>query len=154
NVFSELDVKSLSIASSADKLDDPYQVWVKSGSAYVADYSASVIRKITLSNGIASTLAGKADEFGAVDGNANVARFGQPAGIWTDSVYAYVTDAYFDTIRRISLVTGYVTTVAGSASNPSNSQDGVGSAARFRSPHGLWGDGTNLYVCDTLNFTL
>src|SRR5262249_54511215 len=32
--------------------------------------------------------------------------------------------------------------------------DGIGAAARFQSPRGIWGDGTNLYVCDSLNFTL
>ena len=114
----------------------------------------ALVKKVSLWDGSVTTLAGKEGELGAVDGFGNTARFGQPAGVWSDGTSVYVADAYFDSIRQISLSTGYVTTLAGSASSPSGFADGFGSAARFRSPNGIWGDGTNLYVCDTLNFTV
>src|SRR5207302_9610076 len=49
---------------------------------------------------------------------------------------------------------GAVTTVAGAATSPSGATDGVGTNTRFRAPGGIWGDVNNLYVCDTLNFTI
>src|SRR5207244_2763852 len=54
------------------------------------------------------------------------------------------------TIRRITKATGDVITVAGSP-GVSGSSDGFRATARFNNPHGLWGDGTYLYVADTGN---
>jgi hypothetical protein len=133
---------------------DPYHVWVSGNHGFVTDYANSVVRVISLSNGTTSTLAGKEGDFGNQDGVGAAARFGQPAGVWSNGTHVYVSDTYFDTIRRISLSTGSVDTLAGSAANASGAIDGFGSSARFRAPGGIWGDGTSLYVCDTLNFTL
>ena len=127
---------------------------MSNSTAYLTDYANSVIKQIPLGDGSTAVLAGQTGEFGSVDGTVVAARFGQPAGIWSDGASIYVTDAYFDTVRKISLSTEQVTTLAGSATAPSGSTDGIGSAARFRSPLGMWGDGTYLYVCDSLNFTI
>src|SRR5262249_23925414 len=56
------------------------------------------------------------------------------------------------TIRKIEIATQRVTTLAGvyPLSNPPASVDGVGSATRFASPRGIWGDGTYLYVGEEL----
>ena len=151
---SELEIAGVARVTPGSPFFDPSQMWVSAGFAFVTDATGGVVKKISLSDGSVTTLAGKEGELGAVDGFGNTARFGQPAGVWSDGTNVYVADAYFDSIRQISLSTGYVTTVAGSASNPSGFADGFGSAARFRSPNGIWGDGTNLYVCDTLNFTV
>jgi hypothetical protein len=153
-LVSELDVRSLGNQTAEETLDDPFQVSVFAGFAYVADYAASVIRKISLASGAITTLAGAEGEFDAIDDIGAAARFGQPSGVWTDGNDVYVADAYFDTIRQISLITGQVTTLAGSSNNPSGSTDGIGANARFRSPHGVWGDGSNLYVSDSFNFTV
>jgi len=56
-----------------------------------------------------------------------------------------VTDG--QTIRKVNIATGGVTTLAG-VDGESGTADGLGSAARFSLPTGLWGDGTDLYVTD------
>ena len=149
----ELKIQTINAASAAP-LYDPFQIWINNSNAYITDLANSTIKQISLPTGFATTLAGKEGQFGSVDGYGEAARFGKPAGIWSDDNYLYVSDAYFDTIRRIALTTGQVTTLAGSANSPSGSADGTGPAARFQSPNGVWGDGTNLYVCDSLNFTI
>jgi hypothetical protein len=131
----------------------PFGASIDSGNLYLADYVNSTVRKISLAAASVTTLAGKAGTFDAIDGAAAVARFGEPVGIWAQNDAVFVSDAYYNTIRSIS-ADGNVTTIAGSASAPSGFSDGVGSLAQFRSPAGIWGDGTNLYVCDSLNFTI
>src|SRR5207249_9313985 len=68
-----------------------------------------------------------------------------PGGLWGDGAYLYVTDR--QTIRKVNIATGDVTTLAG-VDGLGGAADGLGSAARFSLPTGLWGDGTNLYVTD------
>ena len=152
--LSELDVTAFGNARPGVQFTDPYHIWVGVGHGYVTDYTDSLVKEVSLSDASVTTLAGKAGEFGSVDGMGAAARFGEPAGIWGDGNNVFVTDAYFDTVRSISLSTGAVTTLAGSSNSPAGFADGVGSAARFQSPSGLWGSGGILYVCDSLNFTV
>jgi hypothetical protein len=84
---------------------------------------------------------------GSRDGYGTAARFYQPTGIWADGQYVYVSDAANFTVRKISIATAQVTTIAGSPQQ-SGYKDGVGSDARFQLLGSLWGDGTNLYVND------
>src|SRR5262249_32046464 len=150
---SQFKIEKLNVRSTAP-LYDPFHITVSNSTAYLTDYANSVIKQIPLGDGPTAVVAGQTGEFGSADGTIVAARFGQPAGIWSDGASVYVTDSYFDTIRKISLSTQQVTTLAGSATAPSGSTDGIGSAARFRSPLGIWGDGAYLYVCDSLNFTI
>jgi hypothetical protein len=133
---------------------EPYKAWAHGGYLYVTDYSYSTVSRVALASGTATILAGQPDQFGSNDGQGSSASFGHPAGVWADNNYVFVTDAYFDTVRRITLATGEVTTIAGSPISQSGSLDGLSSFAQFRSPNGIWGDGINLYVCDTMNFTI
>jgi hypothetical protein len=164
SLAAELDVSDFAGSAKQDGSNDgpakdarfyaPFGGWVDSGNLYVADYVNSTIRKISLGYGAVTTLAGQAGAFGAIDGVGDGARFGEPVGIWAHNDSVFVTDAHYDTIRKISISSGTVTTLAGSASETSGSADGTGSLARFRSPAGIWGDGKNLYICDSLNFTI
>jgi len=58
-----------------------------------------------------------------------------------------------DTIRKIDIATGAVTTLAGTE-GVYGSMDGVGSAASFYRPYGITTDGFNLFVTDTYNNTI
>ena len=150
---SQLNVTTFATNASAG-FRDPFHISIHSGYAFVTDSMDSVIRKISLTTGTSTTLAGQSGGFGATDGVGSAASFGLPAGVWADNNYIYVTDGYFDVIRRVSVASGDVVTLAGAANAPSGFADGTGSAARFQGPIGIWGDGTNLYVCDSLNFTI
>ena len=123
------------------------------GTVYVADTQNHTIRKIT-SEGVVSTLAGSAGEWGSADGTGAVARFGRPTGAAVDTAgNVYVADNSYSTIRKITSE-GVVTTLAGSAGQH-GSADGAGAAARFRYPAGMAVDAAgNVYVADTHNDTI
>lgn len=95
-------------AGTSARFSDPQGIAVDgAGNIYVAD--AKAIRKISPA-GIVTTLAGKADAAGNVDGTGDQARFRSPYRIAVDAAgNLFVTDV--DAIRRIT-PSGTVTTVA------------------------------------------
>ena len=100
-----------------------------------------------------TTLAGLASA-GATDGTGTAARFSNPDGVAVDgSGNLYVADTHNNLIRKITSA-GVVTTIAGSIENV-GSVDGTGSAAQFDQPQNIAVDSAgNLYVADTVNFTI
>jgi DNA-binding beta-propeller fold protein YncE len=102
-----------------------------------------------------STIAGSAGVSGSSDGSGISARFYSPHGMATDdSGNLYVADTFNDTIRKIELASGMVSTIAGSAGS-SGSANGIGAAALFNSPNGVTVDGAgNLYVAELWNHTI
>ncbi|MHB8696737.1 MAG: NHL repeat-containing protein, partial [Sulfuricaulis sp.] len=123
------------------------------GNLYVTDAGNSTIRKITPA-GVVTTLAGTAGVQGSADGTGAAARFAFPQGIVADAAgNLYVADSSNDTIRQITPA-GAVTTLAGTA-RIYGSADGTGSAAQFWNPYGIAADAAgNLYVTDSVNFTI
>jgi sugar lactone lactonase YvrE len=115
---------------------------------YVSDTANLTIRKIVIATGAVTTLAGSTGVPGSADGLGSSALFGGTFGITTDGTNLFVADAYNNTIRKIVISTGMVTTLAGSA-GPSGNSDGFGSASRFNFPCGITTDGTNLFVADS-----
>ena len=94
-----------------------------------------------------TTFAGSTSA-GNVDGYGTSAKFNRPyAAVPDGKGNIYVADYLNNSIRKISIATGLVTTVAGSGSY--GYADGVGTAAMFRRPTDVAFDGgTNLYVAD------
>jgi sugar lactone lactonase YvrE len=125
------------------------------GNLYVADTGNSLIRKVVLATGAASTLAGAASMQGSTDGIGGAARFNNPEGVAIDGTgNLYVADTGNSLIRKIVLATGAVSTLAGTV-GMQGSADGIGTTAQFRSPKGIAADGMgNLYIADTNNYTL
>jgi len=113
---------------------------------YVADFNNNIIRKIVISTGEVTTLAGSSQ--GYADGIGTSAQFFLPSGITTDGTNLYVADSDNNRIRKIVISTGEVTTLAGSSYGYA---DGIGSSAQFYYPDGITTDGTNLYIADTYN---
>lgn len=120
---------------------------------YVTDNRNNTIRQIVINTGVVTTLAGSVDDGGSADGIGTEAQFNTPNGIVTDGINLYVADTFNHTIRQIVLATAAVTTLAGSAQN-AGADDGVGAAASFRAPRGLFLSGEDLYVVDAENHTL
>ena len=113
---------------------------------YVADQMNNRIRKIVISTGVVTTLAGSSS--GNTDATGTSASFYGPRGITTDGTNLYVADTDNHRIRKIVISTGVVTTLAGSSSG---STDATGTSASFNNPSGITTDGTNLYVTDYSN---
>jgi sugar lactone lactonase YvrE len=140
---------------SASQFSAPAEIAVDSSSnSYIADTDNDTIRMITPA-GIVTTLAGQVGVSGYADGTGTAALFNHPSGITVDgSGNAYIADTNNNTIRKLVIASGAVTTVAGQA-GVAGSADGVGTAASFNGPSGIAVDSTgNLYVSDTLNFTI
>ena len=139
-------------AGSAARFSFPRAVAVDAAGAniYVADSGNSTIRKVTAA-GVVTTLAGLAGSSGSVDGTGSAARFRFSGGITVDgSGNVFVADTNNSTIRQVT-PGGVVTTYAGQASIPGNT-DGTGVAARFSFANGVIADGAgNLFVADTGN---
>jgi len=107
------------------------------------------------SPGTVTTLAGSVGNMGSTDGTGSAARFGQIRSLAADANgILYVADASNNVIRKVSPLTGAVTTLAGLAGSP-GSADGTGVAARFSIPAGVAVDASfNVYVADQNNSTI
>ena len=139
--------------------DKPSDITTDGTNLYVPDYGNNTIRKIVIATGAVTTLAGTAGTPGSTDapsGPGTSASFKSPNSITTDGTNLYVSDTGNNTIRKIVIATGAVTTLAGTAgtSGSADSPSGPGSAASFNNPSGLATDGTNLYVADYGNNTI
>lgn len=130
----------------------PFDVTTDGANLYVTDW-AGTIRKIVISTGDVTTLAGTAGSYGSSDGIGAAARFQSPGpmGITTDGTNLFVTDG--NAIRKIVISNGAVTTIAGSVGALGLS-DGIGAAAGFSVPGAITTDGTNLFVADVGNRTI
>jgi len=138
---------------SAARFQSPFGITTDGTNLYVADFAYGTIRRIVISTGVVTTIAGGGSSSGSMDGTGSAASFDAPAGMTTDGTNLYVAESGNDTIRKVVLATGAVTTIAGTAGSY-GSTDGTGSAARFQSSLGITTDGTNLYVADSGNNTI
>jgi hypothetical protein len=138
---------------SAARFNLPNGITTDGTNLYVADYMNHTIRKIVISSGAVTTLAGSAGSYGSDDGTGSAARFKYPSDITADGANLYVADTSNQTIRKIVISSGAVTTLAGSAGSY-GSDDGTGSTARFWAPRGITAYGANLYVTNTNSHTI
>jgi hypothetical protein len=152
-------------AGRAAGFSTPQGITTDGANLYVADSNNNTIRAIAIATGTVTTLAGSSGTQGAADSAPGVApSFWNPQGITTDGASLYVTDSNNNTIRRIVIATGTVTTLAGTAGNPvpfslngswiygnyssPHPVNGTGAFSRFTGPYGITTDGRNLYVTD------
>jgi hypothetical protein len=147
------DPGSVDATGTAATFHTPYGITTDGTSLFVADTGNSTIRKIDIASGLVSTLTGSAGVPGSTDGTGTAALFQAPCGITTDGTNLYVADTGNNTIRKVVISTGEVTTLAGIAGVP-GSTDGTGTAATFHTPYGIVTDGPSIFVADTGNNTI
>ena len=139
---------------SAARFYEPFAVTSLGGDLYVADTDNYTIRKVTTA-GVTTTLAGTAGTAGTTDGTGTAALFSVAKGITGAGNYLYVLDTYNQTVRKIDITSGVVTTIAGYAGTPGSADNASGSSARFNNPFGIAVDASNnLYITDTWNQTI
>lgn len=114
---------------------------------YVADFENNTVRKIT-PQGDVTTLAGKAREFGKIDGEPLQARFSGPRGLVVDQDgNILLSETGNSNIRKIN-PNGMVSTLAGKAGEMGHA-DGRGEMARFDRLEGVAIDVcNNVYAID------
>lgn len=137
---------------TAATFNQPQGITTDGTNLYVADTANNTIRQIVISSQAVTTLAGSGSAVSA-DGTGTAASFNLPQGITSDGTNLYVADTANNTIRKVVISSAAVTTPAGTAGSPGNS-DGIGTAAQFNKPTGLTTDGISLYIADFLNNTI
>jgi hypothetical protein len=103
-----------------------------------------------------TTLAGTG-AWGCGDGASGVAEFKKLRNLATDGSHLYATDKECFSIRRIDLVTGFVSTLSGSETRTTTvigTGGGLAGTASFREPIGITADGSYLYATDSSDFIL
>jgi uncharacterized repeat protein (TIGR01451 family) len=135
---------------TSSKFNYPYGVTFDGNQAlYVADLFNHSIRKIDMSTGTVSTLAGTGSS-GFVNGTGTSASFNSPSGVFYKNGFVYVSDNLNNAIRKIDVLTGAVTTVAGSG--VAGLQNGAALSATFYQPKSLVVDDSgDVYVADYEN---
>jgi sugar lactone lactonase YvrE/thiol-disulfide isomerase/thioredoxin len=116
---------------------------------YVADSESSTIRTVEAKDGGETTSVAGSNHlfgFGQTDGKGKDARFQHPLGVALDGQGAlFVADSFNNTIRRIDLTTGEVTTWLGTGKPDPGDESAIG----FYEPGGISIAGGTLYVADT-----
>ena len=138
------------VATLSANQSSPAGITTDGTNLYISNTMSGTINKIVIATGVATNLAGNAGVSGSADGTGLEAQFCGPQAITTDGTNLYVSDTGNNTIRKIVIATGVVTTLAGTAGSTGTS-DGDGPAAQFNTPTGITTDGTNLYIADTHN---
>ena len=138
---------------TAATFNNPEGITTDGANLYIADFDNSTIRKMVISTGAVTTIAGTAGTLGHADGTGTAATFYLPRGITTDGTNLYIADTGNNTIRKLVVSTGVVTTIAGKV-GVQGSTDGTGTAATFYTPAGMTTDGASLFVGDTGNDTI
>ncbi len=129
------------------------------GALLVAGVSSAIAQQFATStvggNAPTSALSGNIDGTGTGVGGS---RFSNPQGIAVDTAagFVYIADSSNHKIRRLTISTGAVATIAGSGLAGYN--NAIGAAAQFNTPQGIALEGTGntatLYVADTFNYVI
>jgi len=140
---------------TAARFNSPTGITTDGTFLFVTDTGNDTIRKIVISSGATTTLAGSAGNPGSTDNTvATNVRFDSPTGIafYASSSSLFVADTNNHTIRQVFL-TGATRTFAGTA-GVSGFADATGPDAQFTSPQGVAVIGTIVYISDTGNHVI
>ena len=124
------------------------------GNMYISDSGNNIIRKVAAGTGVITTVVGTgAAGFGGDGGPAKSALLNFPFGIATDAAgNIYIADAGNACIRKVTVATGIITTIAGSTNVGFAGDGGPAVAASFSNPLGVALDSSgNVYIADYPN---
>ena len=142
-------------AATSAQLNLPSRVAAdEAGNLYIADAANHRIRKVDVSTGLISTVAGDGTAaYGGDGGIATSAQLNTPYGVVVDALgNLYIADYGNHRVRRVATRTAIITTIAGTGAAGYSGDDGVASAAQLNNPRGVSLDGSgNLYIADTTN---
>lgn len=146
--------------ATAALLNGPAGVTFFSNCIYIADKFNERIRKVDLSSGVITTVAGNGHhgEWGGYhyndNGPATAASLTYPIGVHFDCFnHMYITDWGSQSIRRVDLITDSITLFAGTHGGGYNSDGIPATAAKLYAPSGVVSDCSNgdVYISDSWN---
>jgi streptogramin lyase len=142
-------------AATSANLTNPFGVCVDSvGNIYIADTGNSVIRKVTASTGIITTIAGTGVRAFTGDGGAATSATLQiPRAVYVDSVgNVYIADTGNYRIRKVDATTQIITTIAGTLPGDYIGDRILANNAYIYTPFGICMDSAGkIYIADTYN---
>jgi hypothetical protein len=145
------------LATSAE-LNTPSGVALDtSGNIYIADSAANRIRKVTVGTGVITTVAGNGTSGYTGDGAAATsAELAAPAGVALDtSGNIYIADYSNNVVRKVTLSSGYISTVAGTAASGYSGDGAAATSAKLKNPTGVALDSSgNIYIADSKNYVV
>ena len=137
------------------KIHSPFSVIPDNfGNIYIADWGNNRIRKVDTA-GIITTVAGNGAGSYSGDGiPATTAELNGPYAVsLDDSNNLFIADANNERVRKVSAITGIITTIAGTGVGGYNGDDILADTAKLHLPEGLAFDACgNLYIGDLNNF--
>lgn len=126
-----------------------------SGNIYISDSNANVIRKVTVSTGIITTVVGNGAQGYTGDGGPAIdAGLYSPFGLALDSSGdLYIIDQNGSVVRKVSASTGIITTVVGNGVAGYGGDGGPAKNAKLNGAQDLTVDRSgNLYIVDQNNY--
>jgi sugar lactone lactonase YvrE len=128
------------------------------GNIYIADRYNQRIRKVTVSTGIISTIAGTGTTSDSGDnGAATSATLYYPNGVGLDTLgNVYIADTLNQRIRKVTISTGIITTFAGTGTASYSGDNGPATSATLYYPYGVAVDsaGTRRYFWRIISLAL
>ncbi|MCC7439632.1 MAG: choice-of-anchor D domain-containing protein [Armatimonadetes bacterium] len=146
-----------SLSARSTRLLAPMGLDLEGQQLYVAEYYGHIIRRIDLRTGKISHVAGTFDGkigspgFSGDGGPATSAQLYHPTGVAVSGRYAYITDGFNHRIRRVDMVTGTITTIAGTGTAGFGGDDRSPLLAELNLPTSPLIVGNRLYFCDVNN---
>ncbi len=140
--------------ATAASLDSPQGLVLDAANnLYIADTHNHRVRELNLVTGTLVTVAGSTSGFSGDAGPATLAQLNLPTALALDADgNLYIADTGNHRIRKLTLATGIITTVAGIGSQGFSGDNGPAISAAIDSPTGLAVDvAGNLYLADTHN---
>ena len=144
-------------AATAAAITFPYGVAVDaSGNLFIVDSGNYVIRKVTAATGKISTVAGNGDFGYTGDGTAATAAGIGPSAIALDaSGNFYIADMSNNRIRKVTVATGIISTVAGNDNEAYSGDGGAATVASLDTPQGVALDSSgNVFIADYFNLRI
>jgi sugar lactone lactonase YvrE len=135
-------------------MESPYGVALDaSGNIYFADSSNYRIRKVTISTGDISTVAGTGTSGYSGDGGQATSAMIYPAGVALDAIgNIYIADFFNNRIRKVTISTDLITTVTGTGNGGYNGDGGQATSAMIHYPEFITLDSAeNIYFTDYRN---
>lgn len=124
-----------------------------SGNIFIADGTNHRIRKVDASTGIITTICGSTSGFSGDGSSSFTAQLNAPRGICVDAAgNLYIADAGNQRIRKISGLTGMITTVAGNGTGGYLGDNVIATNTRINNPRGVTVDAAGyIYIADMTN---
>ena len=142
------------IMATSAKLHNPNTIALDtSGNIYISDYYNNEVRKVTVSTGIISAIAGNGTAAFYGDGGlATAAELNYPSGVALDSKQnIYISDYSNNRIREIKASTGIINTVAGNGTPGYSGDGGIATAAELNNPWDIVVGNGGFYIADYEN---